>query len=208
MRDLWQNTGAPEGIPLMNISTRQFENASIVDVTGDITLYNTPEVRKILLDLLKEKRVKRVIVNLEKVKYIDSAGVASLVEGLKLSRDLKSGFALFGLSRTTREVLELTRLLKVFEVHDTEEEALSGDPWRRRRRQVAPSRSIPVCHSLNSIGEATIRWHGLYGEPRAARLAAPRRQYSSSLSGDKTSAGPALCIRQCRSAWKRFPSFL
>jgi anti-sigma B factor antagonist len=110
----------------MNISTRQVENASIVDVTGDITLYNTPEVRKILLDLLKEKRAKRVIVNLQNVKYIDSAGVASLVEGLKISRDMKSGFALFGLSRTTREVLELTRLLKVFEVHDTEEQALAG----------------------------------------------------------------------------------
>jgi len=110
----------------MNISTRHVENASIVDVTGDITLYNTPEVRKILLDLLKEKRVKRVIVNLQNVKYIDSAGVASLVEGLKISRDMKSGFALFGLSRTTREVLELTRLLRVFEVHDTEEQALSG----------------------------------------------------------------------------------
>jgi anti-sigma B factor antagonist len=110
----------------MNISTRQVDNASIVDVTGDITLYNTPEVRKILLDLLKEKRAKRVIVNLMNVKYIDSAGVASLVEGLKISRDMKSGFALYGLSRTTREVLELTRLLKVFEVHDTEEQALAG----------------------------------------------------------------------------------
>jgi anti-sigma B factor antagonist len=110
----------------MNISTRQVDNASIVDVTGDITLYNTPEVRKILLELLKEKRAKRVIVNLMNVKYIDSAGVASLVEGLKISRDLKSEFALYGLSRTTREVLELTRLLKVFEVHDTEEQALAG----------------------------------------------------------------------------------
>jgi anti-sigma B factor antagonist len=60
----------------MNISTRQVGNASIVDVTGDITLYNTPEVRKILIDLLKEKRASRVIVNLQNVKYIDSAGVA------------------------------------------------------------------------------------------------------------------------------------
>jgi anti-sigma B factor antagonist len=110
----------------MNISTRQIENACIVDVTGDITLYNTPEVRKTLLDLLKEKRVSRVIVNLQNVKYIDSAGVASLVEGLKISRDMKSGFALYGLSRTTREVLELTRLLKVFEVYDTEAQALAG----------------------------------------------------------------------------------
>jgi anti-sigma B factor antagonist len=111
----------------MNISTRQSGNATIVDVIGDITLYNSPEVRKVLLRLIKEESVPRVIVNLEKVKYIDSAGVASLVEGLKVSRDLKSGFALYGLSRTTRDVLELTRLIKVFEVYDNEEEALRAD---------------------------------------------------------------------------------
>lgn len=110
----------------MDISTRQSGNATVVDVTGDITLYNSPEVRRVLMDLLKEKRRPRVIINMLNVKYIDSAGVASLVEGLKVSRDLKSGFALFGLSRTAREVLELTRLIKVFEVYNNEEEALAG----------------------------------------------------------------------------------
>lgn len=110
----------------MELSTRQIDAATILDVVGDITLYNSPTIRKMLLDLLKAKRVPRLIVNLEKVRYIDSAGVASLVEGLKLSRDLKSGFALYGLTRTTREVLELTRLIKVFEVYETEEEALRG----------------------------------------------------------------------------------
>jgi len=108
----------------MDISTRQSGSATVVDVTGDITLYNSPEVRKVLMDVLKVKRAPRVIVNLKNVRYIDSAGVASLVEGLKVSRDLKCGFALYGLSRTTREVLELTRLIKVFEVHENEEEAL------------------------------------------------------------------------------------
>jgi anti-sigma B factor antagonist len=110
----------------MDISTRELGTTTLVDIVGDITLYNSPEVRKVLLNLLKDQRVPRVIVNLTRVNYIDSAGVASLVEGLKLSRDLKSGFALFGLSRTAREVLELTRLIKVFEVHDTEEQALRG----------------------------------------------------------------------------------
>jgi anti-sigma B factor antagonist len=110
----------------MDISTREVGNATIVDVIGDITLYNSPEVRKVLLDLLKEKRRPRVIVNMTSVKYIDSAGVASLVEGLKISRDLKLSFALYGLSRTAREVMELTRLIKVFEVYNNEEEALRG----------------------------------------------------------------------------------
>ena len=110
----------------MDMSTRQFDTATILDVVGDITLYNSPGVRKMLLDLLKGKKAARLIINLQRVKYIDSAGVASLVEGLKLSRELKSGFALFGLSRSTREVLELTRLIKVFEVYETEEDALRG----------------------------------------------------------------------------------
>jgi len=119
----------------MDISTRQSGTATIVDLVGDITLYNSPQVRKVLLELLKDKKAPRVIVNLERVRYIDSAGVASLVEGLKLSRDLKSTFALFGLSRTAREVLELTRLIKVFEVYNTEEEALRGGS-----SNVAPAR--------------------------------------------------------------------
>jgi anti-sigma B factor antagonist len=110
----------------MDISTRQSGTATIVDVVGDITLYNSPEVRKVLLNLLKEKKSPRVIVNMLNVKYIDSAGVASLVEGLKLSRDLKSTFALYGLSRTAQEVFELTRLVKVFEIYTNEEDALRG----------------------------------------------------------------------------------
>jgi anti-sigma B factor antagonist len=125
-QSLAKHYDALRGAYLMDISTRKVGAATIVDVVGDITLYNSPQVRKVLLDLIKDKKTPRVIVNLEKVKYIDSAGVASLGEGLKVSRDIKSSFALFGLSRTAREVLELTRLIKVFEVYNTEEEALAG----------------------------------------------------------------------------------
>ena len=108
----------------MQISTRQSGNATIVDVVGDIDLYNSPEVRKVLLEALREKRAPRVIINLKNVKYIDSSGVASLVEGLKMSRNLNSRFILYGLSPAAREVLELSRLIKVFEVYESEEEAL------------------------------------------------------------------------------------
>jgi anti-sigma B factor antagonist len=110
----------------VQISTREAGNATVVDVVGDVDLYNSPEVRKVLLETLKEKRAPRVIVNLKEVRYIDSSGVASLVEGLKVSRTLNSRFILYGLSPAAREVLELSRLIKVFEVYDTEEQALSA----------------------------------------------------------------------------------
>jgi anti-sigma B factor antagonist len=110
----------------VNLSIRQAGKATIVDVTGDITLYNAPQLRAMLVEQLKDKHAARLIINLSEVKYIDSAGVASLVEGLKISRELKTGFALFGLQRSPRQVLELTHLVKVFSIFETEPEALAA----------------------------------------------------------------------------------
>jgi len=110
----------------MEISTREVGTATVVDLVGDITLHNSPAVRKALLDLLEVKRVVRTVVNLRAVKYIDSSGVASLVEALKASRDCRTALALYGLSTTVREVLELTRLLKLFDIYADEESAVRG----------------------------------------------------------------------------------
>lgn len=109
----------------MQIAARRIDKTTIFDVTGDIDLANSPEVRKALLNELRELRTPRVVMNLSKVRYIDSSGVASLVEGLKASRDTGSRFILFGLSASAREVLQLSRLLKIFEVYDNEEQALA-----------------------------------------------------------------------------------
>jgi anti-sigma B factor antagonist len=109
----------------VQISARRSDRTTIFDLSGDIDFANSPEVRQSLLREIRESRVPRVVVNLSGVHYIDSSGVASLVEGLKASRDLGSRFILFGLSTAAREVLQLSRLLKVFEIYDSEEEALA-----------------------------------------------------------------------------------
>lgn len=127
-RKLWQNMGLMPQRPPLKISARQVGDAVILDLSGDITLFNSPEIRKALIDQLREQRVSHLIANMLDVPYIDSSGVASLVEGLKISRDLKSRFALYGLSKSARTVLELTHLLRIFEVHQTEQEALDAPP--------------------------------------------------------------------------------
>lgn len=109
----------------MQINPRRLEKATIFDVSGDIDLANSPEIRKTLLTEMRDKKTPRVIVNLTNVRYIDSSGVASLVEGLKTSRDLGLRFILYGLSPAAREVLQLSRLLKIFEIHEDEEHALA-----------------------------------------------------------------------------------
>jgi anti-sigma B factor antagonist len=115
----------PSGPPIQ-ISTRQLGEVTILDLVGDITLFNSPQIRKALLVLLRDEHVAQLFVNMTGVKYVDSSGIASLVEGLKIARDSGARFVLYGLSKPAVTVLELTHLLRVFEVHATEEEALAA----------------------------------------------------------------------------------
>ena len=108
----------------LKIALRRANDTTLVDVVGDIDLQNSPGLRKALMETLKQS--PRVILNLEQVRYIDSSGIASLVEGLKEAQTLQRRFILFGLSKAARQVLKLTRLITVFEVYDTEAEALKA----------------------------------------------------------------------------------
>jgi len=106
-------------------SARNLDKMTIFDVSGDVDLATSPELRKALLRELRELRMPRVVLNLKAVRYMDSSGVASLVEGLKVSRDLGARLTLYGLNATIREVLQLSKLLKIFEIYENEEQALA-----------------------------------------------------------------------------------
>ena len=109
----------------MQIAARHLDQTTILDVSGDIDLASSPELRKALLRELRELRIPRVVLNLKAVHYIDSSGVASLVEALKASRDVGSRLILFGLNSAIREVLQLSKLVKIFEITETEEQAVA-----------------------------------------------------------------------------------
>lgn len=109
----------------MQISARHLDKITIFDISGDVDLATSPELRKALLRELREARMPRVILNLKAVRYIDSSGVASLVEGLKVSRDVGARLILFGLNTTVREVLQLSKLVRIFEIYENEEQAVS-----------------------------------------------------------------------------------
>lgn len=110
----------------MQISARHLDKTTILDISGDIDLAHSSEVRRVILIEFREKHTPKVILNLLEVTYIDSSGVASLVEGLKASREVRSRMILFGLSPIAHEVLQLSKLLTIFEIYDTEEKALEA----------------------------------------------------------------------------------
>lgn len=106
----------------MKAATRQQSGNTVVDVSGDIDMGTSPGLRKLLLESLA--KTPRLVVNFSNVRYIDSSGIASLVEVLMKARNSQKRLILYGLNKTVQEVLQLTRLTSVFEIRKTEEEAL------------------------------------------------------------------------------------
>ena len=106
----------------MDLNVKRNGSKSVIYVEGDIDLHSSPELRETILDLFRNREQDQIIVNLSEVPYVDSSGIASLVEGLQEARKRDGRFVLVGLREGPRHVLELTRLLNVFEIAETEED--------------------------------------------------------------------------------------
>ena len=109
----------------MNISTVDKGGAVVVTLQGEVDLQTSPDVRKALLGEVEAK--KTVIVAMGGVEYIDSSGVASLVEAYQVARKHGSPFSLVEVSPSAMRVLQLARLDRVFTIHETVDAALAAD---------------------------------------------------------------------------------
>jgi anti-sigma B factor antagonist len=98
----------------LEVETKKLDSTSLISVTGEVDLYTSPELRSAIMDAVPSATT--VAVDLSGVRYMDSSGVATLVEGLRRSRDLDKTFKLVAPSTAVMKVLELAKLDSVFEV--------------------------------------------------------------------------------------------
>ncbi len=108
----------------MQFPVQEKQGYSIIALSGDIDMNNSPQARKAILSCLK--KMKNVLVDLSAVEYIDSSGVASLVEGFQYARTNNLEFGLLGVSDSAMSVLKLARLDQVFQVHPSLEARLEN----------------------------------------------------------------------------------
>ena len=106
----------------MKISVRDVGDAKVVEVEGDVDLGTSTVLRHTLFETLP--RATKLALNLAAIRYIDSSGIATLLEVLKDSQRLKKEFVLFGLSPAVEDVFRLTHVIRIFQVFQTEQEAL------------------------------------------------------------------------------------
>lgn len=104
----------------MNFPVEEKQGCLVVRLHGEVDMSRSPAARKVILKCLKKKR--NVMVDLSAVDYIDSSGVASLVEGFQYARCNGLEFALAGVSEAAMNVLRLARLDQVFTIRATPDE--------------------------------------------------------------------------------------
>ena len=109
----------------MEIDIREKDSVKIVDLKGEVDLYNSPSLRTEFSNLLKKKE-KAILINLKQVNYIDSSGLATFVELLQKMSAYGGKLKLSGLGRSIKNVFEVSRLDGVFSILDSEAGALKS----------------------------------------------------------------------------------
>lgn len=104
----------------MNINVTEEQGTALLALEGDVDLSCSPDARKVILEALDDG--KDLLINLSGVTYIDSSGVASLVEGYQMAKKMKLSFALVSASEAVMNVLQLARLDSVFPIYASVEE--------------------------------------------------------------------------------------
>ena len=108
----------------VKLSTRQVGDVSVMDVTGRITLGEGSSALRDSLRELVGKGQKKILLNLGDVSYIDSSGIGELVSGFTTVTNAGGQLKLLNLSKRVKDLLQITKLYTVFDVHDDEAAAV------------------------------------------------------------------------------------
>ena len=106
----------------MQMTVTDFEHFKVVKLSGEVDLHNSREVKNLLLEKLQQ--MEHILVDFAELEYIDSSGMATLVEAFNLSRSKALDFHIVGAKGAPLQVLQLTRLDSVFSLLESFEQAM------------------------------------------------------------------------------------
>ena len=104
----------------MDVKSFEKDGVFVFQVNGEINISTSPELKK----QFEKQTLKKIVVDLEKVNYIDSSGLATLVEILKRTKSQGGSLGLSGLSDKVKSLFEITKLDKLFTIVRTQDEAV------------------------------------------------------------------------------------
>jgi anti-sigma B factor antagonist len=109
----------------LDLNVRREGDHSVLEVAGEIDVYTAPKLREKLIELVNEGSY-HLIVDLEKVDFLDSTGLGVLVGGLKRVRNHEGSLELVCTQEKILKIFRITGLTKVFPIHASVAEAIAG----------------------------------------------------------------------------------
>lgn len=110
----------------IKVNVRQAQGDTyVVDLNGEIDVYTSPKVKDAIGDLI-DKGHYNLVINLEKVRYIDSTGLGVLIGGLKRVREHGGTVNLVCTNPQIKKIFDITGLVKIFGIYDDEESAMKA----------------------------------------------------------------------------------
>ena len=104
----------------MKVSSRQVDGVTIIDLSGRITIGEGSVMLRDTVRDLSSKGHKKILLNLGDVSYIDSSGVGELVSAFTTIRNAGGELKLLNLTKKVHDLLQITKLHKVFDIQDDE----------------------------------------------------------------------------------------
>ncbi len=109
----------------LDLKVRKQGDYAVLEVAGEIDVYTAPKLREKLIELVNEGSY-RLVVDLEKVDFLDSTGLGVLVGGLKRVRNHDGSLGLVCTQDKILKIFRITGLTKVFPIRDSVEAAIVG----------------------------------------------------------------------------------
>ena len=108
----------------MQIDERKLGEVTILDLKGKLTLGDGDELLRAKVNALVQAGVKRIVLNLGEVPYIDSAGLGEVVRSYTTVKKHEGMLKLLNLTKRIQDLLAITNLLTVFDTYDSETDAV------------------------------------------------------------------------------------
>jgi anti-sigma B factor antagonist len=109
----------------LKIDSRETEGVGVLILEGEVDVYTAPKLKSRLIDFVDEGKYK-IVIDLQKVEFMDSSGLGVLVGGLKRVKSHDGAIALVCTHENILKIFRITGLVKVFPIYSTDEEAVTN----------------------------------------------------------------------------------
>ncbi len=107
----------------MDLIRREVDSIPIIDVIGEVDLYNTKELKDLIDQLIKEGKYQ-IIINLEKVPFMDSSGIGTLVTSMYKLKKYHGNLKILKIVGSVAKVFKMTGMDAHLEIYENEEDAV------------------------------------------------------------------------------------